>query len=180
MAQRLATMMGEQIHIDDSIRVFWPPRVTAEVFALLAPYFTEESLNEGKTFLSKQKNDPDLFDTRILMVDDGTLFGGLRSRGFDDRGVTPVPLTLLREGRVDRSFLSVESARQQDTRATGHATRGEWVPYNLKIRGGTRSLNALMSEMDERVFYVDHFVDLQGGLDIETGLRCAVFRSHHA
>ena len=133
MAQRLATMMGEQIHIDDSIRVFWPPRVTAEVFALLAPYFTEESLNEGKTFLSKQKNDPDLFDTRILMVDDGTLFGGLRSRGFDDRGVTPVPLTLLREGRVNRSFLAwrVRVNKIHAQRAMRHVENGSHLIYKF-------------------------------------------------
>lgn len=178
MAQRLSGLMVPQVEIDEDIRVLWPPRVTAEVFGLLAPFFAERSLNEGKTFLSKGKEDPELFDPKILMVDDGSLFGGLQSRGFDDRGVTPVPLTLLREGRVDRCFLSVESAREKDTRATGHATGGQWVPSNLQIRGGTRSLNALMSEMEQRVFYVDHLVDLKKGLNMETGALDVVCSGH--
>jgi predicted Zn-dependent protease len=119
--------------------------------------------------LAKGRNLEEFWDHRILLLDDGSLSGGLRTRSFDDRGAAPVPLTLIREGKMDRCFLSVASARRKDTRATGHSLDGDWKPTNLHVRGGTRSLNALMSEMDQSVFYIDHLCDVKDGLKMSTG-----------
>ena len=115
------------------------------------------------------------------MVDDGTLVGGLRTRSFDDRGAAPVPLTLIREGVIDRCFYSPSSARAKDTRATGHRLGTMDVPTNLQVRGGTRSLNALMAEMDQNVFYIDHLRDFEKGLNMKTGdisCRCSGIVMH--
>lgn len=83
---------------------------------------------------------------RLHVVDDGALVGGLRSRSFDDRGVPPVPLTLLREGQVGGRFLTPRQARLLGTRPTGHCTGTGLQAGNLVMREGTRSINALLTE----------------------------------
>jgi predicted Zn-dependent protease len=169
LAKRLSVLLGKEAKMNGPIRVFWPPRVTAQIFGFLAPFFTEDRLVSGRNFLAKGRNMEEFWDHRILLLDDGSLSGGLRTRSFDDRGAAPVPLTLIREGKIDRCFLSVASARRKDTRATGHSLDGDWKPTNLHVRGGTRSLNALMSEMDQSVFYIDHLCDVKDGLKMSTG-----------
>jgi len=102
------------------------------------------------------------------MVDDGARPGALRTRLFDDRGVHPVPLTLMRDGAVDRLFLDPPTARAQSTRPTGHVTDSALAPSNLLIRPGTRTANAILTELGEQVFEVSVFPD-EWHLDMKTG-----------
>jgi PmbA protein len=109
-----------------------------------------------------------LFDKRLHLLDDGTLPGGLRTTAFDDRGVTPVPLTLLREGWVNNRFFGPEEARQRGARPTGHAVGEGQRPTNLQLRAGTRSMNALLADVSDPVFVLDHVEDI-AGVDLRTG-----------
>jgi predicted Zn-dependent protease len=169
LAQRVATLSGPTISWDGPVRVMLHPRVSAEIFGLLADQFGEKRIGSRNVFLSKGRGKEGFFDRRIHMVDDGCLPGGLRTQLFDDRGVTSVPLTLLREGVVDHSFISVGGARATEGRATGHSVRGKLRPSNLQIRGGTRSMTALIAEMNEQVFVIDHIRDLGASLNMKNG-----------
>jgi predicted Zn-dependent protease len=170
LARRLVDLHGERTTFEGPIRVMMPPRVVADIFALLAPHFRRTALLANSSFLSRCRADGDLtLSPRLHLVDDGRLAGALRSRSFDDRGVSPVPLTLLRDGAVDAWYLGLNEARAIDTRPTGHEVAAGLQPGNLIIRGGTRSMNALLSEQTVPVLMLDHVRDLRGGLDVITG-----------
>ena len=81
----------------------------------------------------------------------------------------PVPLTLLREGRVEGRFLGLQAARQQDQLPTGHRHGDTLAPSNLRLRSGTRSSNAILKDVGGYTFAVDQLPSL-GGLDMSTGL----------
>lgn len=185
LAHRVAALLGDPVPVEGPIRVMMPPRVVASLFEILGALFTPESLQSGAHFLAKAAREADrprdgdwpvpedapvglITDSRLHLLDDGTVPGSLRTCGFDDRGVTPVPLTLLREGRVDARFLDPNTARRLDTRPTGHVHGGVLRPNNLLIRAGTRSMNALMSEIPEPILLLDH-LDWAQGLDLATG-----------
>ncbi|MCA9573176.1 MAG: hypothetical protein KC656_35315, partial [Myxococcales bacterium] len=145
-------------------RVVIPPLPMSRLLDVIGERFTPERVG-GKGFLSAART---AFSGKLHVVDDGALAGGLRSRSFDDRGVPPVPLTLIREGCVGGRFLDPERARQLGTRPTGHCTGDGLMAGNLVMREGTRSINALLTELGGPSLQIDDLYDLSG-LDLDTG-----------
>ena len=149
------------------VRVVLPPRPMARLIGLLGDLFSPTQLGSDACFLSLPEDDVPTMSGKFHIVDDGSRPGALRTRMFDDRGVPPVPLTLIREGRVAARFLDPEAARILDTRPTGHCWGTEVGPSNLLMRSGTRSLNALLTELEGLSLRVD---DLDvSGIDQATG-----------
>ncbi len=176
LVERLLALTGPPQKIAGPVRVLLPPRVVASLFEKIGTLFSVDDLETGRTFLGRAAqaagNQP-IFDTRVHLLDDGTVPGSLRTHAFDDRGVTPVPLTLLKEGKVDGRFIDPNTARRRDLRSTGHWYGDGMRPNNLILRGGNRSINVLLSEAEEPVLVVDAAT---GGLDEVTGeIRWRVF-----
>jgi len=170
LARRLQKLAGTKTQVEGPVRVMLPPRVIAELVAVLGPHFRWANLNNGTSFLARARSGGDLTLSPLLhIVDDGVLSGALHASAFDDRGVSPVPLTLIRDGRVDGWYLGAAEARERDVRPTGHNRRGRLVPANLVVRAGSRSMNALLSEQTEPVVVLDHVRGLTDGLNVQTG-----------
>ena len=164
-AAELSQEGGQQLPTGP-VRVLLPARAVARLFGALGECFVQSNLEDPGAFFL-QPGGPEV-DRRLHLVDDGTLSGGLRTRSFDDRGVAPVPLTLLREGRVDGRFIGVSAARRLDVRPTGHRTGRVLAASNLVLKSGTRSVNATLSDLGGLCLMVDDFPDLSG-LDTRAG-----------
>ncbi|MFT6376564.1 MAG: putative Zn-dependent protease, partial [bacterium] len=140
-AKRALRLLDDRIEISGPIRVMLGPRATAALFTAMADAFVS-----GKpTFMS----DGTALHKRIHLLDDGALPGGLRSTAFDDRGVSPVPVVVLRKGQLDQKYKTPMLARGKEERATGHWFDSALRPNNLILRGGTRSINAVLSERSD-------------------------------
>jgi len=83
----------------------------------------------------------------LHITDDAGLFGGLYTRAFDDRGVPPIAVTLLKEGVVHGLYHDPETARAEGLRPTGHVTGGALTPTNLIVRPGSRTRNVILGEL---------------------------------
>lgn len=150
---------------DGPVRVVLTPRATAQLFTHLGTAFTAATIAAGGLFIAAE----DLpLDPRLHLIDDGALTGGLNTRAFDDRGVAPVALTLLRDGQLDGRFISVAEARAHDVRPTGHTMGGTLAHTNLVLKSGTRSINALLAELQGPSLRIDDLPDLSG-VDLRTG-----------
>lgn len=145
------------------VRVVIPPLPMSRLLAALGERFTPDRV-AGDALIGGGRR----FSDKLHIVDDGALPGGLRTVGFDDRGTPPVPLTVVREGEVAGRFLSPERARQLGTRPTGHCRDGGLRAGNLVMREGTRSWNALLTELGGPSLMIDDLPDLSG-LDLSTG-----------
>lgn len=154
--------------LDGPVRVLLPSRPLGRLVAWMAPLFTLEHLEAGDTWLGHGGDRGPQLHPRFHVVDDGREPGGLRTRAFDDRGVPPVPLTLIREGRVDARFLTPAQARRLGARPTGHEGADGVRPSNLQVHGGARTINAHLGEQDGLVFAVDD-LDTASGFDPATG-----------
>lgn len=170
LGKRLVELRGDRATLDGPVRAVLTPWATAQLLRLLGPHFRWAALEEGSSFLARARPGGEIrFSSLLHLVDDGLLSGGLRSRSFDDRGVSPVPLTLIRDGVVEGWFEGVDEARLRGVRPTGHETDGFLHPSNLVIRGGLRSVNALLAEQDVPVLILDHLRGLESGLDLRSG-----------
>jgi predicted Zn-dependent protease len=163
LAKRAAALADETDPISGPVRVLMRSQPTSRLMAWLADRIVA---SEPTPFLEPGRQ---LFHRRIHLVDDGALAGGLRSFGFDDRGVLPVPLTLIREGVIDRRPIGVSEARASNTRPTGHFRDGRMQVTNLQLHSGMRSVNAHLGEQTGLVFEIDDFADLDGAIDPATG-----------
>lgn len=168
IARRAVALLADGAQLSPGpVRVLLPARVVARLVAQLGEAFVLSNLEQPGSFFL-QPSDEAVVDPRLHLVDDGTLSGGLRTRSLDDRGVAPVPLTLLREGRVDGRFVGVNDARRLDVRPTGHRIGAALSASNLVLKSGTRSVNASLSDLGGPSLQIDDLPDL-GGLDLATG-----------
>ncbi|MEQ1568211.1 MAG: metallopeptidase TldD-related protein, partial [Myxococcota bacterium] len=168
LAQRASDLCGPRASLSGPVRVLFPPLPTARLFAAIAARFDARRFEAEPWFLRPLPNGAPNVDPRLHLQDDGAMPGGLRSASFDDRGVAPVALTLLREGRVDGRFVDPEFAHLHDVRPTGHQVGDALVPRNLVLRSGTRSMNATLTDLGGSVLVVDDLADLSG-VDWATG-----------
>lgn len=121
------------------------PRVVADLARLVAPAFSARAVAAGG-FLAGQLGKR-LAAEVFHLTDDAGLFGGLASRAFDDRGVPPIAVTLLKEGVVTSLYHDPESARAEGLRPTGHVTEGGLRPSNLVVRPGARTRNVILTAL---------------------------------
>jgi len=151
----------------ESLPLVIEPHLVASLLALLPPAFDATRLENGTSCLR------DHFGTRVApsglhIVDDASVASGLHTRAFDDRGVPPIPLPLLRDGVPTGVYVDPEQARRRDSRPTGHRGRGGrlWAG-NLLLRPGSRTRNMLFADIPRYLVAIDTITPPQ--LDIETG-----------
>ncbi len=152
---------------DEALPLVIEPHLVALLIPMITPAFDAARISRGESFLDGR------FGTRIgpawlHIVDDATLPSGLQTRAFDDRGVSPVPLPLIREGIASSVYLDPIQARRRDARPTGH-TRfdGSLWPGNLLLRPGSRSRNMIFADLGRYLTAMD-FVE-PPTLDVTTG-----------
>ena len=154
------------------------PRVIAKLMSAVAPAFDRGWVEAGKSFIREGRR---VGSEKLHMVDDALQFGGLQSRAFDDRGVPALDLPLIREGVVGALYMTVEQARVQDARPSGHEGSTALWPGNLLLRCGTRSRNMIFPELGEFVLLDDLVVDEQPWFNLKSGslkLKGHFFESH--
>jgi len=146
------------------------PRAMAELARALAPAFAADHSGFIHRMITSGVPATRTFEPLRLapsllhMTDDAGLHSGLYTVAFDDRSVTPVPLTLLREGVIGAQCHSPETARADGTRATGHVRNGKIQPSNLVIRPGSRTRNMIRAEVGELLV-----LDAPPFLNLDTG-----------
>jgi predicted Zn-dependent protease len=143
------------------------PAVIAELLPRIVRAFRAELVSSGASFLAGREQRP--FGSSVLhLVDDAALLGGYATRSCDDRGVPPVPVNLIKEGRLGGLYQGVEAARTTDARPSGHETwdGGAWLG-NLVVRAGNRSRNMIFPELGTLVL-VDDLVSVER-CDLRTG-----------
>jgi len=149
LATRAEALLAPRVSWSGPVRMLVPPRIVARCCEWLARRAIPGHLK------------PDLHPSMHL-IDDGTMAGGLRTAAFDDRGVPPRPVLLLREGR----WYGTLSSTGDDGEPTGHWFDGAWRPNNLVLRPGMRSVSVVVGEQLEPVFFLD---TLNATLDEESG-----------
>lgn len=149
--------------LEGPVRVLLRSEAVATLINALA-----DSLTGGPTFLFPSDGDRPILDSRLHIVDDGAMIGGLRSASFDDRGVRPRPLVVLKDGVPEERYISLQHARRIETLPTGHQQGERRVPRNLIVRSGTRSVSATLGDLGGVVFSIEQLHDVSG-LDVATG-----------
>lgn len=167
VAKRAQRLLGETVSLSGPIRVVMPPHISALFIAKMAEVFAWADPEES--YLRDAEGIQRSFSNMIHLLDDGSIIGGIRTGSFDDRGITPKPVTLIREGQLGQRLLSPREAKKADTAASGHIYNGGFRLSNLILRPGTRSIEALMNDFSDHRMLVVEVVDGIDDIDLKSG-----------
>ncbi len=125
-------------------------QVAAEFLELLAPSFSAENLDKGKSLL-RDRLGVKMFSPLLVVRDDGTLPGGMATSPFDGEGV-PHRNNLLVEDGIVRSFLyDTKYGVKLGMPSTGNSARGgvKGIPHlgvsNFFVENGPTPPEGLLS-----------------------------------
>ncbi len=148
--------------------VVFDQRAVAALLPRIVPAFSAERIARGESYL-KGRVGGRIASRELHVIDDARRPGGMASRGFDERGVSPVAINLIKEGRAAGLYQGPGAAEGVDARPSGHErSDGSLWPGNLIVRPGSRSRNMVYPELGTFVF-VDEITD-SGGVDPNTGM----------
>ncbi len=111
-----------------------------------------------------------IFDSRLTLLDDGTL-SGRPGGAFDHEGVPTQQTVLVRNGVVTGFYYDLQTAAQSGTQSTGNGRRDMLAPPrpqpgNIVIEPGTTSLEAMLQQVGNGLL-----VDLLIGANPSAALR---------
>ena len=157
-----------------------PPLVLSPLFVSqllpeVAMAFDREKVEAGSCFLAGRMG-ARIASPLVHILDDGGLPGALATRAFDDRGVPPSVIPLVREGVAHGLYQGVERARQREQRPSGHCALGGglWLG-NLVVRPGTRTRNMIFPEL--KAFVVVEAAVGRVQVDLRSGAVSATVRA---
>ncbi|OBX19773.1 modulator protein [Erythrobacter sp. QSSC1-22B] len=141
--------------------VVFDPRVGGGLIGHLLGAMSGPAVARKSSFLLG-KEDDELFDPAIRILEDPHRLRGLRSRPFDGEGLPTVPRALVENGRIFGWLTNSASARQLDAPLSGHAARGGGgspgvSASNIHLAPGTMSRDELIADIEDGVLITSVF-----------------------
>ncbi len=161
LRRRLESMAQPGTVPSQLLPVVLDPRAMAALVRGIAPAFAATAID--RSFLAAFRGKA-LASPALHLTDDAGLASGLYTRTFDDRGVPPIAVALLKEGVVNSLYHDPESARALGLRPTGHCGPSGLAPANLIVRPGSRTRNVILTELKDYVV-----IDELPPVDLATG-----------
>ena len=141
------------------IPVIYSPRVSGSLAGHLANALNGNSIARGTSFL-KDALGKQIFSSGITIIDDPHRSRGLRSKPFDAEGLPTSKKFFVENGSISSWFLDLATARQLNTKSTGHAARSTTgspspSPSNLYLGAGAEAPDALMSDIKTGLYVTE-------------------------
>ncbi len=115
-----------------------------------------EEVQLGRSFLAEKVRQP-IASEALVIVDDGLLTGGVKSRPFDAEGFPSQRTRVFQNGILQSLLYDSYTAQKAKTKNTGNATRNSYsdVPRisstNFIVQPGKGSFDELVSEVDKGI-----------------------------
>lgn len=145
--------LGARTLATQKLPVVFEPYDAMSLLGAIAPLFSAENVLKGKSLFAGRIGSQ-VASSRVTIVDDARVPGGLRSAPFDGEG-TPTRRQTLVEGGVLRGYLtSLKTAAKLGAEPTGNARRGSYSgpsrigPSNFFIEAGTEDAGSLVRGLD--------------------------------
>jgi PmbA protein len=123
----------------------------------------------GKAIVSgispwKDKLGEKLLDSRVTLMDDGTLPQAISSKPFDRDGIPTRRNILIEQGIVKQFLLDCQSARELGMDSTGNSTAGGPAAHHVLLAPGELSIYELIQKMDTGLLILDSMGAWSGNL----------------
>lgn len=142
-----------------SLPVVFDPRIGGSLVGHLLGAMSGAAIARGASFLLGRE-DEQLFDSAVTIIDDPLRPRGLRSRPFDGEGLPTARRALVEQGRITGWLMNAAAARQLGGQPTGHAARGGGgapgiSASNTHIEPGSVTPQALIADIADGVYVTE-------------------------
>ena len=149
--ERAVKRLGPGKLASGAMPVVFDPRVGGSLIGSLIGALSGPAIARKTSFLLGREEE-DLFDPAIVIVDDPLRRRGLRSKPFDGEGVATAARRLVAKGRITGWLLNSASARQLGLETSGNASRGVGGPpgagaTNVHMEPGAASPAELIADI---------------------------------
>ena len=148
--------------------------IDGEVMASLIRTMKDNFLGQENKTLLKDKIGEKVASSKVTLVDDPFLEGGISTCSFDDEGV-PTRVKNIIENGVFKGFLhSLKTAKKSKVNPTGNGFKAGFKstvkasPTNLYIKEGDKSFEELLSFVENGIYIID-LAGLHSGANAVTG-----------
>jgi PmbA protein len=112
----------------------------------------------------KDKLGEKLLDSRVTLIDDGTLPMAITSKPFDRDGIATRRNVLIEQGAVNQFLLDCQSARELGMDSTGNSTADGPAAHHVLLSPGELSICELVREIDTGLLILDSMGTWSGNL----------------
>ena len=158
--ERAKKMLGSKKIVTSTLPVLLDPESTyGTIASILANGINAFSVYNKTAFFVDKIGDKIASD-KLNIIDDPFYPGGIDSASFDDEGVIPQKLSLVKEGILQTYITDSYTAPLVNLENTGHASRGSFAarpspaPYTLQIGSGNTSKDEMLEEMKEGILLI--------------------------
>ncbi len=139
--------------------VLFDPRIGGSLIGHLLGAMAGSAIARRASFLLGREEEQ-LFDSAVAILDDPHKPRGLRSRPFDGEGLATAPRSLVERGKLTGWLMDSASARQLGKQPTGHASRGHGgapgvAASNVHLAAGTASPAELMADINDGIYVTE-------------------------
>ncbi len=145
--------LGARSLATQKLPVVFEPYDAMSLLGAIAPLFSAENVLKGKSLFAG-KIGAEVASSKVSIVDDARVPGGLRSAPFDGEGTATRRQTLIGGGILRGYLTSLKTAAKLGAEPTGNARRGSYSgpsrigPSNFFIEAGTEDAGALVRRLD--------------------------------
>jgi len=169
-AERTLRRLGARKITTQEVPVVFDPDTAASILGSLCSAISGSTIYRGTSFLAGKLGEQ-VTASRLSVVDDGRMPGGLGSRPFDGEGVPTRRTVVIRDGVLTSYLLDTYTGRKLGFASTGNATRSLGQrptvgPTNFHILPGSHSADEIIRSVD-RGLYVTEMIGF--GVNLVTG-----------
>lgn len=159
-AEQALSQLGSKSIESKNYPVLLRNDAAANLLAVYSANFSAEETQAGKSPL-KDKGGLSIASSKVTIVDDPLLEGGLGCRTFDSEGVATSKLTVVESGVLQNLLHNQKTAKKAGTETTGHAFKQSYKsavkvgPSNFYIEPASKDLDELLGGMEEGVLITE-------------------------
>ena len=141
--------------------IVFEPRIAGGLVGHMLGAMSAPAIARKASFLLDREEEQ-LFDSAVRILEEPLRKRGMRSRPFDGEGVACTPRTLVEGGKLTGWLTNVSSADQLGLGLTGHASRGSGgspgvSASNVHMEKGSVSPQELMADIEDGLYVTSLF-----------------------
>jgi PmbA protein len=169
-ARRTLRRLGARKIASTKVPVVLDPMMAGSILDSIFDAVNGDAIYRQSSFLEGKLGEK-IADSKVTIIDDGTMVGGFGSAPFDGEGVPTRRTMVIEKGVLKSYLLNTYTARKLNLKTTGNASRGlagnpgigTWNSY---LEAGTKTPQEIISGV-KNGFYVTEFLGF--GVNLVTG-----------
>lgn len=165
-AKKVIVSAGGEDLKTEQMKVLIHSKAANQIFSRISNGFIGDIVDRNMSVFKDKIGQKVAVDS-LTIIDDPLMENGFQSVPYDDEGVAARKVCIVKKGMLESYLYSLQSARKNDTKATGSSRRAHYnsLPIaslsNLSLENGSIDVDDLIKETDF-AFYLYNPLDVRG------------------